>query len=343
MIDCIGIGNALLDMEYQISNDILAKTALTKGSMSLADIDTQNALLQTLKKANQHAKTITGGGSAANSLACFTALGGSAFYNCKVGNDGLGVAYLDDLAKFGVISDSHFATQSTEQPSEQNAPTGTCVALISDDGERTMQTHLGASASLGYQNVDFDRLSTAKWLYLEGYLAMSDNALSIITRLRQQAGVHGVKIALSFADPAVPTFAKTGLLTMLGNGVDMIFCNLQEAQIFTDKKQHKSCVKALTDYAPLVVVTNGSQPTLVGQIIDNQCVISQIDSTPCQVLDTTGAGDSFAGAFLYGINEYYPIHKCGELASKIASKVVSQYGARLAKDDYLTIKREVLG
>lgn len=337
MTDIIGIGNALLDIEYSITDDILTKTALTKGNMTLADLPTQQALLETLNTHKLKAKAQMGGGSAANSMACFAALGGSAFYNCAVGDDEHGAFYLQDLTNFGVTTDPSFAQTN------QELPTGTCVALISDDGERTMQTYLGVSANITGDNVDFERLSSAKWLYLEGYLAMCQTALPIISRLRQQAGVHKVKIALSFADPAVPTFAKEGLLTMLGNGVDMIFCNLEEARIFTKKKQHKACVRALTDYAPLVVVTNGAKPTLVGELIAGECVFTSIASTPCTSIDTTGAGDNFAGAFMYGISEYYPVAKAGELASQIASCVVSQYGARLPKESYHAIKQKVLG
>lgn len=335
-MDMIGIGNALVDIEYRVSDEVLQSTALTRGNMTLADTDTQQALLELLTEQNITLSKQAGGGSAANSLACFSALGGTSFYNCSVGDDDYGHFYLQDLADFGVQTDAKFAVGD-------DGVTGSCVALISDDGERTMQTHLGISANITHNNVDYERLPSAKWLYLEGYLAMSPSAMTAITRLRQQAGVHGVKIAVSFADPAVVKFAKDGLHTMLGNGVDAIFCNLEEAQIFTDKKQHKACVKALMEYAPLVVVTNGSEPTIIGQRTDDEPVFTEIASQPATVIDTTGAGDNFAGAFMYGICEYYAIEKCGELASLIASQVVAQFGARLNKEDYLSIKQRVLG
>lgn len=335
-MDMIGIGNALVDIEYRISDEALQATSLTRGNMTLADTDTRQALIELLARQNIAISKQAGGGSAANSLACFSALGGTSFYNCSVGNDDYGNFYLQDLADFGVQTDTKFAVGDEDV-------TGTCVALISNDGERTMQTHLGISANIAHDNVDYERLPSAKWLYLEGYLAMSPSAMTAITRLRQQAGLHGVKIAVSFADPAVVKFAKDGLQAMLGNGVDAIFCNLEEAQLFTDKKQHKACVKALMEYAPLVVVTNGSEPTLVGQLTDDESIFTEIAGHATTVIDTTGAGDNFAGAFMYGICEYYAIEKCGELASLIASQVVAQFGARLNKEDYLSIKQRVLG
>lgn len=335
-MDMIGIGNALVDIEYRISDAVLQKMALTRGNMTLADSDTQQALLASLAQQNISISKQAGGGSAANSLACFSALGGKSFYNCSVGKDSYGEFYLQDLARFGVQTDADFAIG-------EHDVTGTCIALISDDGERTMQTHLGISAAISHHNVNYERLPCAKWLYLEGYLAMSPSVSDAITRLRQQAGVHGVKIALSFADPAVVTFAKDGLMTMIGNGVDVIFCNLQEAQIFSHKKQHKACVKALLEYAPLVVVTNGANPTLVGQRTNDEIALYEIASQSIKAIDTTGAGDNFAGAFMYGLCEYYSIEKCGELASLIASQVATQFGARLDKQDYMAIKQRVLG
>lgn len=331
----VGIGNALVDSEFEVSDGVLAQTGLTKGNMTLASLDEQAAIFLALKEGRVASVKQSGGGSAANSLAAFSGLGGSCYYHCRVGDDKLGAFYLSDLANLGVITDKTFAQVA--------GMTGTCAVLVSQDGERTMQTHLGVSSLIDETNVNFETLMGADWLYLEGYLAMSPSIATAVIQLRQQAGIRGVKIAVSFADPAVVKFAKEGLLTLLGNGVEVIFCNLQEAQLFTDKKQHKACARALCQYADIAVVTNGGEPTIIakkegGDILIIESPVSSLDG----VLDTNGAGDNYAGAFLYALNEHYSLEECASLASAVAGRVVCQFGARLDKTEYNAIKQEIL-
>lgn len=334
MYQMVGIGNALLDSEFLVSDAVLQKTGLSVGSMTLADMQTQSALYQILKDHNIHVKKQASGGSAANSIAAFASLGGQAYYHCRVGKDAMGAMYLSDLAHCGVLTQEQFAYA--------DGATGSCAVLVNENGERTMQTFLGTSSQICEENVDFETLIGAGWLYLEGYLAMSPSILPAITKLRQQASIHGVKVAVSFSDPSVVKFAKDALLFMLQGGVSAIFCNLEEAQLLTDKKQHKACAKALTEYAKLVVVTNGSEPTIIAQKTDEEIEILECAVPAAKPIDTNGAGDNYAGAFLYGLTQYYPLQECAALAAHVAAKVVSQFGARLAKSDYLAIKKQVL-
>lgn len=335
MYQVVGIGNALLDSEFAVNDEVLAKTGLTVGNMTLASFDEQKALYQTLNDNGISPKKHASGGSGANSIAAFASLGGRAYYHCRVGSDSSGELYLADLADCGVALNKQFACV--------DGTTGSCAVLVSGNGERTMQTFLGASSDIDESNVDFETLVGADWLYLEGYLAMSPSVQSAIVKLKQQASVHGVKVAVSFADPAVIKFAKDGLLSMLGNGVSAIFCNLEEAQLLTDKKQHKACAKALTDYARLVIVTNGSEPTVVAQKTADEVELFEFAVPSVAVVDTNGAGDNYAGAFLYGLSQQYSLAECANLAAAVSAKVVGGFGARLSKDDYLAIKKEVLG
>lgn len=338
MYQMIGVGNALVDTQFGVSDDLLLELALDKGAMTLADAEAQKQLFDKLAQANIESVKQSGGGSGANSMVAFANLGGKAYYHCRVGDDELGRFYLQDLADNGVATNDAFA--------KMQGTTGSCVVLVSPEGERTMQTYLGASTDINDSNVDFEQLSGADWLYLEGYLAMSPSIAPAITKLRQQAGVHGVNIAVSFADPAVVRFAKEGLLGLLGNGVSAIFCNLEEAQLFTDKKQHKACARALLDYAALVVVTAGAEPTIIakrGTQKDDEPVFFEITTPKVPVVDTNGAGDNYAGAFLYALNECYDLQLCGQLASQVAACVVQQFGARLLPNEYLAIKQQVLG
>lgn len=334
MYQMVGIGNALVDSEFVVDEATLDKTALTKGNMTLADSDTQDKLFSTLQTCAIKAQKQTGGGSGANSAVAFACLGGQAYYHCRVGDDALGAFYLENLGDNGVASSASFARVT--------GTTGTCAVLVSPDGERTMQTHLGVSSDIDEHNIDFTTLNRANWLYLEGYLAMSAPILPAIERLRQQAGIHGVDIAVSFADPAVVKFAKERLLQLIGNGVAIIFCNLEEAQLFTGKKQHKACAKALLAHCRIAVVTAGSEPTIIAEQVGEDITIITATTPHADVLDTNGAGDNYAGAFLYALTQSYALEDCAKLAGAVAAQVVSQFGTRLAKADYDAIKRATL-
>lgn len=338
MYQLIGVGNALVDTEFALSEDKLAATGLARGTMTLADEADRAALFTRLDELGVKPHKKASGGSGANSIACFASLGGQAYYHCCVADDEAGRFYLDDLKATNVSTNDAFAIST--------GTTGSCAVLVSPDGERSMQTFLGVSSGISDANIDFETLIGADWLYLEGYLAMSPSMTAAIAKLRQQAGVHGVDIAVSFADPAVVNFAKEGLLTMLGNGVSAIFCNLEEAQLFTDKKQHKACAKALLDYAKLAVVTNGSEPTIIASKnkADDEVRIIEVPSVAVTTLvDTNGAGDSYAGAFLYGLTQHYSLEECGRLAAAVAACVVGQFGARLNPSEYVAVKKAVLG
>ncbi len=337
MYDVMAVGNALVDYEFVLTDAALEETELTKGNMTLVDFDEQQQVLAFLKLANITLSKQAGGGSAANTMFTFASLGGKAFYACRVGDDEQGVFYLKDLNQAGVAT----STQSIHA----GGVTGSCVVAVTEDGERTMQTYLGTSSDITGENVDFDALTQADWLYIEGYLAMSESIQPAMTRLRQQAGIHGAKIAISFADPAVVKFAKEGLLNMLGNKVEVIFCNSEEARLFTEKKQIKAAARALLDYCQIAVVTDGSNGAIIAHQPDNKTDITiHKVATPvvADVIDTNGAGDNYAGAFLYALSQHYSLPECGRLASEVASQVIQQFGPRLATQDYKDIAGRVL-
>lgn len=334
MYDLIAIGNALVDTEFKLSDGALAQTHLTKGNMTLADTHAQSALFDVLYAHGLSPSKQAGGGSAGNTVACFSALGGRSFYHCRVGNDEFGAFYLSDMADMGVAING--------KKSQVNGNTGSCVVLVTDDGERTMQTNLAVSSDIDDGNVDFEVLAGAKVLYLEGYLAMSPSAQPAIFKLCQHAKQHGVKIAVSFADPAVVKFAKDGVMAWLSDGVDMIFCNMDEAKLFAQTDDDQVAVATLLNHATLAVVTNGAHPTTIGEKHDKSLTIHQYPVPTAQVLDTNGAGDNFAGAFLYGLLHGLTHQACVHFAGSVASCVVGQFGARLPKAQYQTIKDTLL-
>ncbi|GAF54335.1 LOW QUALITY PROTEIN: ribokinase [Psychrobacter sp. JCM 18900] len=337
MYDVMAIGNALVDHEYVLSDAALEETELTKGNMTLAGIEEQQQLLAYFKLAEIEPSKQAGGGSAANTMFTFASLGGKLFMACRVGDDDQGAFYLRDLHEAGVAT--------SDKSIHEGGVTGSCVVAVTEDGERTMQTYLGTSSEIVADNVDFDALTQADWLYIEGYLAMSESIQPAMTQLRQQAGIHNAKIAVSFADPAVVKFAKDGLLNMLGNKVAVIFCNSEEARLFTDKKQVKAAARALLEYCQIAVVTDGANGAVIAHQPTDEAEVEVHDvATPAvaNVIDTNGAGDNYAGAFLYALSQQYSLPECGRLASEISAQVIQQFGPRLASQDYRDIAQRVL-
>lgn len=336
MAHIIAIGNALVDSEYRLSDTQLQYTGLAKGNMTLASSEVQQTLRQRLADMQLTPVKQASGGSAANSVYAAACLGSDTFYACRVGDDDAGQFYLADLNAAGVVT-SH-------QSIAVGGTTGSCVVLVTPDGERTMQTHLGTSAEIGRDAIDFSQLSDAEWLYLEGYLAMSATMQPAIDMLKDHARNHGIKIVVSFADPSVVKFAREGLDTMLADGVATVFCNVEEAQLYTGKHNQRDAAEALLAVAELAVVTAGAQDTLIARRVDHDK--QQHDKKPThefihvptalvnQLINTNGAGDSFAGAFLHGLARGYDLTRCGQLASAVAGEVVQTFGARLTPEAY---------
>lgn len=322
-VDLFAIGNALIDQEFKVSDDFLTAHNLQKGTMQLTDGETQAALYENLK-ATQNYKGQASGGSAANTTVAFAALGGSAFYACRVGNDGLGQIYLDGLNEAGI---------QTTTRSISEGITGTCMVLVSPDSERTMHTYLGITAELTDVQIDFTPLKTAKWLYIEGYLSTSETARHAVEQARTIARASDAKIALTLSDPAMVQYARAGLDEMIADGVDLLFCNEQEALMYTETETIEAALVKLQEISQHIVITLSAK----GALICNEGQSFTVPGRAVTAVDTNGAGDAFAGAFLYALNAGLGWKVAAELAILISSQVVSQFGPRLAIADYAAL------
>ena len=325
--DLYAIGNALVDSEYLVNDDFLQAQHIQKGQMTLIDQTQQQQLITALEQQFNCAKRASGG-SAANSVIAFAALGGSAFYACKVANDNNGDFYLHDLRAAGVQAPHHAQVQQ--------GITGTCVVMVTPDSERTMHTFLGITAELSPQELDLEALNKARFLYIEGYLATSASARQAVAAARDMAKAQGIKTALTFSDPAMVQYARDGLSEMLADGVDILFCNEHEAKLWANTQDLNQAINALHQISPLLAVTCGSQ----GAIISHNGQQIAIAPVPVTALDSNGAGDAFAGAFLYGLSQDWSLSDCGNLASKVAAQVVSQFGPRLATQQYQLLLKQ---
>ncbi len=319
--DVYALGNALVDREYHVDDSLLAEVGLDKGMMTLIDADRRHQLLALLD-ARYPCLQQACGGSAANSIVAVAALGGRAFYACRVADDALGEFYHRDLRAAGVAC----------RRLEPGVPghTGTCLVLVSDDAERTMATHLGATADFAASDLDETHLISSRWLYIEGYLASSDSARAAVARARHLARAHDIPIALTFSDPAMTLHFRQALRDMIDTGVDLLFCNEEEARLFSGEASLERALPFLLTLARRLVITRGAQGAL---IVDAERRLS-IPAPVVQAIDSNGAGDAFAGTFLYGITHDLDAEHAAHLAARVAAQVVSRYGPRLPLATY---------
>ncbi len=220
--DIYAIGNALVDSEYEVSDALLQSMGVDKRHMTLIDTPRRAELLH-------HVKAITprqtGGGSAGNTVVALAQLGGKAFYSCKVAHDHLGDFYVKDLQACGVETNLNH-TRALE------GQTGSCMVLVTPDAERSMCTFLGVSAELDDKALHPQDIVKSKIYYMEGYLAASPTGLNAALQGRKIAKDAGVALALTLSDVSMIHFCKAGLDAMLGDGVDYLFCNQEEAQVW---------------------------------------------------------------------------------------------------------------
>lgn len=324
----IGLGNALVDQEYKVTDEFLAAQGLEKSIMTLLDENQQDTLLTQLNQEFTLEKR-AGGGSAANSLVALSQFGGRAFYCCKVANDEAGAFYRHDLQSAGV--DTRLEVQ------DNDGLTGKCVVMVTPDAERTMCTHLGITIDFSEQELELSKIGESEYLYIEGYLATSPIARQAVKTARDEAKAQGTKIALTFSDSSMVKYFKEGLQEFLEPGVDILFCNEDEALEYTGETDFDAAMATLLGYAQEVVITRGAAGAVIGQ--PQQRV--QIPGFKVKAIDTNGAGDMFAGAYLFGITQGLTSAQAGMLASRSAADVVSSYGPRLEPQAQQSILEEL--
>lgn len=312
--DVYALGNALVDMEYEITDADLDHLNIDKGVMTLVDEAHQQRIMHHLRGRKHHRGC---GGSAANSVIALAQFGGNGYYACKVADDELGRFYLADLKTGGVATlDGTYLDKGD---------TGRCVVLVTPDSERSLCTYLGISGNLSVHELDLDAIRSATWFYTEGYLATSDTGRVAAIEARKAAERAGVKTALSLSDPNMVRYFKHGLQEMIGGGVDLIFANEHEAMGLADSDDLDMAADYLKTIAREFAITRGGDGALVWdgkQLID-------IDPVKVEPLDTVGAGDMFAGAFLFGLTRGWSHRRSAELASAASARLVTSLGPRL--------------
>ena len=326
--DLYAIGNALVDSEYEVSDAQLKSMGVDKRHMTLIDTPRRAQLLEHVKALTPRQ---TGGGSAGNTVVALAQLGGKAFYSCKVAHDALGDFYVKDLQARGVDTNLNHTRAIDGQ-------TGSCLVLVTPDAERSMCTFLGVSAELDDAALHPKDIEKSKIYYMEGYLAASPTGLAAALKGRQIAREAGVALALTLSDVSMIQFCKAGLDAMLGDGVDYLFCNQEEAQVWCGSQDLNVVKETLKKLAKMVCLTRGPDGSEIITAQDSW----HVPAEKVQAIDTNGAGDMFAGAFLYAITRGYSPDQAANLGNHAAAAVVSQHGNRLTLGQLSTIKAYAL-
>lgn len=327
MNNIYGLGNALVDIEFKVEESFLDKMNIKKGLMTLVEEKEQEEILSHLK--NQIVKKSCGG-SAANTLIVAAQLGSDVFYSCKVADDSMGKFYRDDLLSNKV---------KTNLGEEKIAGvTGKCFVFVTPDADRTLNTFLGITGTFSVEELVEKEIKNSQFIYIEGYLVTSDNGKQAAIEAKRIAEENGVKTSITLSDPSIVSFFKEQFNEIIGNGVDFLFCNEQEALSYSGEENLEDAFEFLRKKAKQFAVTCSER----GAYLWDGKKQYHVFSPKVKPIDTNGAGDMFAGAFLYGLTQGIDFEKSGKLACECSSKLVEKFGSRLSTEDVLSIKTKVL-
>ena len=314
--DVTAIGNAIVDVLAKADDALLAEHKLPKGGMSLIDAPTAERLYAIMGPGVE-----ASGGSAANTIAGIAALGGKTAYIGKVADDQLGSVFTHDIRAVGVAYNT--------PPLKGGLPTARCLIFVTPDAQRTMQTFLGATSQLGPEDVDMDAITSSKVLYLEGYLWDQPRAKTAMREAAIQAKKAGVKVSLTLSDSFCVARFRDEFKELITNHVDILFANESEILSLYEVTDFDAALQRVRKDAEIAALTRSEK----GSVVVNGDQVHVIDAVKgVRVVDTTGAGDAYAGGFLYGYTQGYDLATCGKLGGVMAAEVISHMGPRVEAD-----------
>jgi sugar/nucleoside kinase (ribokinase family) len=309
--DVLAVGNAIVDVLGSTNEAFLAQHGVPKGGMTLIGDDKAAEITAALPAEAQVA-----GGSAGNSCACLASLGGRARFVGKVGEDALGEVYRASMREIGV---------AFETPATRDAPTGRCLIAVTPDAERSMATALGAAGFVSEADILAEEVHGAKVTFLEGYLFEGELPRRAFEHAAEHAHGAGRKVALTLCDVGVVERQHGPLMAFL-KGVDLLFANESEALALTGAGSVDEAVERLRALVPAAAVTRSEHGSIV--FGEGQAPEAVPASSPERLVDTTGAGDAYAGGFLFGLTRGRSLPDCARLGSLAASEVISHMGPR---------------
>ncbi len=319
--DVLGIGNAIVDIIARAEDDFLVREGLAKGSMRLIDAAEAERLYDHMGPAKE-----ISGGSAGNTIAALAGLGAKAAYFGKVAEDHLGSIFRHDIRAVGV----HFETAPLHVGATDWAPTARSMILVTPDGERTMNTFLGACTHLTPEDIDESVVADSSIVYLEGYLWDPPAAKEAFRRASAIAHAHGRRVALTLSDSFCVDRWRAEFLELMRTGiVDLVFANQAEVKALYETADIDAGIAALRQDVRMAAVTLSAE----GSLVVSAEGVTRVAASPVEgVVDTTGAGDLYASGFLYGLTHDFEPAACAELGGLLAAEIIGHVGARSQSD-----------
>jgi len=311
-LDVLAIGNAIVDVLARVDETFLTDWQLAKGSMRLIDEAEAERLYGAFGPAIE-----VSGGSAANTVAGVASLGGTAGFLGKVRDDQLGAVFTHDIRATGV--------RYTMPGSPDGPATGRCLIAVTPDGERTMNTFLGASALIGPQDIVEEEVAAASVLYLEGYLFDRSEAKQAFERAAAIARAAGRRVALTLSDSFCVARHRSDFLQLIDSGVDVLFANEAEARALLQREALDELIAEARCHCPLVALTRSAAGSVIIAGAETHAVPAM---KVAEVVDVTGAGDLYAAGFLFGLCRGMSLPDSARLGTFAAAEIITHFGAR---------------
>jgi sugar/nucleoside kinase (ribokinase family) len=323
VFDVVAVGSALVDVLAHAADDQLARLDLAKGAMALVDLDRAASIYRQMGSSTE-----VSGGSAANTAAGVAALGGRVGFIGKVADDALGKVFVHDITAAGVTVG---ATLRSHEPDDSgaDAATGRCLVLVTDDGERTMATHLGVASTLGLQDIDDALVANTSVVYLEGYLWDLDPTKAALRHAVELAHESDALVALSLSDSFCVERHQREFLELVRDDIDVLFANEDETRLLFGTQSLEDSLSALAETGLLAVMTRGAAGSAV--VTAQGPILIPADAADA-VVDTTGAGDLYAAGFLYGLTHGLDPEQSARLGGMCSAEIISHLGARPQAD-----------
>ncbi|MBR0652514.1 adenosine kinase [Roseomonas terrae] len=314
-LDILGIGNAIVDVLARAGDDFLARHGMAKGSMTLIGPDDAERIYAAMGPGVE-----SSGGSAGNTCAVAAALGAKVGYLGKVADDTLGQVFRHDITAAGV----HFPTP----PLTGGAPTARCLILVTPDGQRTMNTFLGACVTFGEADLDEASIAAAQVTYLEGYLFDPPAAQAAFRAAARIAHANGRKVAITLSDPFCVERHRDAFRSFVRDEADILFANEAEICALYQTDNFEAAATIAQSEVGLAALTRSEK----GSLLLTGTTAHEVSAEPTTVVDTTGAGDAYAAGFLAALTAGRPLPECGRWASVAAAEAISHFGARPQAD-----------
>jgi sugar/nucleoside kinase (ribokinase family) len=310
--DVIAVGNAIVDILFQAPDSFLTQHAITRGAMTLIEADRALELTDLAQGA-----TVQAGGSAANSMNGVASFGGKAAFIGKVADDAMGEEFTTAFRDAGVA----FKTAPLHAP----PPTARCLIVVSPDGQRSMNTYLGASTLIDADDIDRDMIAASGITFLEGYLFDREAAKAAFVRAAEYAKAADRKVAITLSDTFCVERHRESFRHLVANHIDILFANEHEIVSLYQTDTVESALQAARQDCPIVAVTRSDKGSIVAAGEDTHIVTA---AAVDRVVDTTGAGDLYAAGFLFGLARGMDLGSCGRLGSIAAGEVIRNMGPR---------------